>query len=241
MSASETEFLKLWDESLARFCVDDLMPAGQETALLQPLAGFPRAAERLVRRASLCDDQRQRQCAAILLGYMSAPPDGLLDELFERESERSAAASPESLEPLRSQSVVEDIVLAASRQCRIAALREPACALLRKVVERTLVGEYWNTAAFALTTLCQRRAAHASDLLVAFARFARGSPPDHPSNPSLATERRFVDALQSAGGDSLCAIEDRLDRQEREGAGVVFEFETQQVVDRWLELARELG
>lgn len=240
MSASETEFLKLWDESLARFCVDDLMPAGQEAALLQALGVFPRAAERLARRTSLADDHRQRQCAAILLGYASAPPDGLLDELFERESERSAAAPPESLEPLCSQSVVEDIVLAASRQCRRPELREAACALLRKVVERTLVGEYWNTAAFALTTLCHHHAAHAQDLLLAFARFARGAPPDHPSNPSLATERRFVDALQSAG-DSLGAVEDMLDRKESEGASVVFELETQQVVDRWLELAGELG
>lgn len=233
----ETEFLRVWDEQLARFCVDDLMPAGQEAALLQPLASVPAAAERLVRRAGLCDDHRQRRAAAILAGFARVRSPDLLDELFERESERAAAAPADSLEPLYSQAVVEDVVLAATRWCRSAEKREPALALLRKVVERTLVGEYWSAAPYALTTLLRHDAPGSDLLLQAFAGFAFRPPPDHPANPSLRTEQSFVDALQSAGGDRLSAVEDMLDRQEAEGAGVVFEPETQALLDRWLQLA----
>lgn len=233
----ETEFLRLWDEQLATFCVEDLMPAGREAALLQPLAALPAAAERLVRRAGLCDDHRQRGAAAILAGFARVRSLDLLDELFERESERAAAAPPGSLEPLYSQAVVEDVVLAAARWCRSEALREPALRLLRKVVERTLMGEYWGSAPYALTTLVRHRAADSGLLLEAFAAFAFRSPPDHPTNPSLRTEQSFVDALQSAGGDQLSAVEDMLDRQEAEGAGVVFDPDTQDLVDRWLQLA----
>ncbi len=233
----ETEFLRLWDEQLATFCVEDLMPAGREAALLQPLAGLPAAAERLVRRAGLCDDHRQRGAAAILAGFARVRSLDLLDELFERESERAAAAPADTLEPLYSQAVVEDLVLAATRWCRRPEAREQALALLRKVVERTLMGEYWGSAPYALTTLV-RHAAPGSDLLLqAFAGFAFRPPPDHPSHPSLRTEQSFVDALQSAGGDQLSAVEDMLDRQEAEGAGVVFDQDTQDVVDRWLQLA----
>lgn len=233
----ETEFLRLWDEQLATFCVEDLMPAGQEAALLQPLAALPAAAERLVRRAGLSDDHRQRRAAAILAGFAAVHSRDLLDELFERESERAAAAPTDSLEPLYSQAVVEDLVLAATRWCRSGGLREPALGLLRKVVERTLVGEYWGSAPFALTTLLRHQAPGSEVLLEAFAAFAFRPPPDHPSNPSLRTEQSFVDALQSAGGERLSAVEDMLDRQEAEGARVVFDPDTQAVVDRWLTLA----
>lgn len=233
----ETEFLRLWDEQLATFCVEDLMPAGRESALLQPLASVPAAAERLVRHAGLCDDHRQRRAAAILAGFARLRSLDLLDELFERESERAAAAPTDSLEPLYSQAVIEDVVLAATRWCRRAETREPALALLRKVVERTLVGEYWASAPYALTTLRRCHAPGTDVLLQAFAGFAFRPPPEHPTNPSLHTEQSFVDALQSAGGDQLSAVEDMLDRQESEGAGVVFEPETQDVLDRWLQLA----
>jgi hypothetical protein len=239
--ASEARFLQLWEEQLARWCVDDLMPSGHEGALLQPLAATPRAAERLVRRAGLSDDHRQRKAAAILAGLLAPPVAGdLLDELFERESERGAAAPPEGLEPHYSQSVVEDLVLSASRWCRRPEQREPALALLRKVVERTLMGEYWSSAAYALATLCRHDTPDAPALLRQFAAFAEHAPPDHPVRPTLATERRFVDALRG-GGDALGAVEDMLERQDALAAEVMFEPETEALVDRWLALARAIG
>ncbi len=182
----ETEFLRMWDEQLARFCVDDLMPAGQEAALLQPLASVPAAAERLVRRTGLCDDHRQRRAAAILAGFARVRSLDLLDELFERESERAAAAPADSLEPLYSQAVVEDVVLAATRWCRSAGTREPALSLLRKVIERTLVGEYWSSAPYALTTLLRYNAPGSDLLLQAFAGFAFRCAAGPPRTPEPA-------------------------------------------------------
>jgi len=233
---SEAEFIRLWDQTLAPFCVEDLMPARQELALLQPVAAYRRGGERLARHVAFADDHRQRQVAAILAGFMGLPPRDLLDELFERESERGAAARPGGLEPHYAQSVVEEVVLAATRWAREPALREPAGAVLRKVVERTLGGEYWSSAAYALTTLC--RYGLGADLVQGFVRFANAPPPDHPLRPSLATEQRFAAAL--AEGFPPDAVEDRLEQQEVNASEVVFDPELQETVDRWLRLAAEL-
>jgi hypothetical protein len=233
------EFLRLWDEQLARWCVDDLMPAHQEGALLQPLAVHAYAAQRLLRHAAQSDDHRQRKAAAILAGHAAELPPDTLDELFERESERSAAAAPDGLEPHYSQSVVEDVVLAATRWCRQSSLREPAFALLRKVVERTLVGDYWSTAPYALATLCRYEAAGAEALLREFDAYTRRPPPDHPTRPTLHTERRFVEALHGSG-DGLGAVESMLARQDALAGEIVLEPETQALVDSWLELARRI-
>lgn len=233
----DAELVGLWDQQLARWCVDDLMPAHQEGALLQPLALYPHAARLLLRHAALSEDHRQRKAAAILAGHATELPHDTLDELFERESERSAAAAPDGLEPHYSQSVVEDVVLAASRWCRHSGLREPAFALLRKIVERTLVGDYWCTAPYALATLCRYEAPGAEALLREFDAYTRRPAPDHPTRPTLHTERRFVEALHGSG-DGLGAVESMLARQDALAGEVVLEPETQELVDSWLELAR---
>src|SRR5262249_25014617 len=139
-------FLAQWDRQIAEWCVDDLMRDGTEAALFEPLARYKWAAVQLVEHASASDDHRQRKAAAILAGFVDDPPAALLDDLFERESERSARAAPEPTEPLCCQSVVEDVVLAAARWCRKDASRSAGLAVQRKVVERTMVGEYWGAA-----------------------------------------------------------------------------------------------
>jgi hypothetical protein len=51
------------------------------------------------------------------------------------------------------QSVVEDIVLAAVQWCRDTDRKKAGSALLRKVVERTIGDEYWNSSSAAMRGL----------------------------------------------------------------------------------------
>lgn len=237
----EREFLDEWDRQLAEWCADDLMRDGIEAALLVPLAAHKWAAVRLVEHASASEDYRRRKLAAILAGFIQEPPGGLLDELFERESERGALASPDTLEPLYCQSVVEDVVLAAARWCRSQASRPAGLALLRKVVERTLIGEYWSTASYAMATLCRYEDPRAAGLLRSFAEFASSSPPAHPSKPSLGTEREFARGLLAGRREALDAVELVLDRQAAAAETVRFDPQTRAAVDGWLALARGIG
>jgi hypothetical protein len=237
---TDSDFLGLWDRQLASFCVEELMPAGEEAALLVPLAACPGAA-RLVRHAGASEDHRQRKAAAILAGFLREPPAGLLDELFEHESERAAAAAPETSEPLYSQSVAEDVVLAAARWCREPARREEAFGLLRKVVTRTLIGEYWSAASYALATLCRYRASGVEELLASFEAFARSTPPDHPLRPTLATEREFARGLWAGLPSTVDAAEVALERCEQAGLHVEFEEGTARLVATFLQAARRPG
>jgi hypothetical protein len=234
-------FLDTWDRQLAEWCADDLMRDGAEGALLRPLAQHRWAAAALVEHLGASEDFRRRKLAAILAGFIRDPPRQLLDDLFERESERAALAAPESEEPLYSQSVVEDVVMAASRWCREPPAREAACSLLRKVVERTIIGEYWSSACYALATLLRHEASHGAELLESFAAFAAGTPPAHASNPSLATEREFVRALRARSPEALEAVERMLRRQEAAAGAMEFDPETQLTVQAWLRAAAEIG
>lgn len=234
-------FLEQWDRHFADWCAGDLMPEGLEAALLIPLARHKWAASGLVEHAARSDDYRHRKAAAILAGLIQDPPRWLLDDLFERESERNALAPPESLEPLCCQSVVEDIVFAAARWCRSDSSRGAGLDVLRKVIERTLIGEYWSTACYAVATLCRYADPRASELLRSFAEFAFAPPPMHPANPSLSTEREFVRGLMAGWRDAIDAVEPILDRQVATADSVHFDAQTQAVVDAWLAEARKVG
>ena len=234
-------FLDTWDRHLGEWCADDLMRDGLEAALLVPVAAHRWAAAALVGHAGGSEDFRHRKLAAILAGFITDPPKQLLDEMFERESERSALATPETTEALYCQSVVEDIVLAAARWCRTPEAREAALALLKKVVERTIIGEYWNSASYAMAALCRYQAPGAKELLDNFAAFAHGSPPAHPSNPTLGTEREFARTLKAGMPEALEAVEAILDRQSGAALGVSFDPQTQATIDTWLAAAKQLG
>lgn len=235
------DFLETWERQLAEWCAEDLLRDGVEAALLRPLGRHGRAAAALVAHLARAEDVRRRKLAAILAGFIDDPPRQLLDELFEGESERAAAAAPESGEPLYSQSVVEDLVLAAARWCREEAPRPAAQALLRKVVERTLIGEYWGAAPFALATLVRYQAPGSAELLDSFAAFAAGAPPAHLSLPSLATEREFARALLARSPEALDAVEGMLRRQESAALGVEFDPQTRATIDAWLAAAARVG
>jgi hypothetical protein len=237
----DREFLDQWDRQFADWCADDLMRDGTEAALLAPLARHRWAAARLVEHAGASEDHRHRKAAAILAGFIEDPPQGLLDDLFERESERGALASADTLEPLYCQSVVEDVVLAAARWSRRPVTRPPALELLRKIVERTVVGEYWSTASYAMATLCRYHDPNAPELLRSFGEFAAAPPPAHPANPTLGTERLFAQGLQAGAAPTLDAVEAILEAQEAAALSVQFEPDTQAALDAWMALARQIG
>src|SRR5262249_18081399 len=165
-----------WNEVFGGW-VEDLMREGHEAAILIPLAQRPTGAFRIIAHVRDWDNHMQRKIAATLAGHLGekAPPS-LLDELFQAETERDRRAS-QPLDRLLVQSVVEDIVFAATRWARTAGRKAPGVALLRKVVERTLSGQYWNTASYAMMGLAHHQADDWRNLLERFAAFANGARP----------------------------------------------------------------
>ena len=235
-------FLDTWDRQLAAWCVDDLMPEGLEAAVLLPLAAYRWAAAALVEHAGQSDDFRHRKLAAILAGFIENPPHQLLDDIFERESERGALAPPETSEALYSQSVVEDVTLAAVRWCQDTSAREAGLALLRKVVERTLIGEYWGSASYALAALRHFEPDSTRGLLDNFVAFAMGAPPTHPANPTLGTERQFARMLRSGHSEAWTAVSAILDKQMAAATdGPPFAPPAQNALDTWLAAAQRIG
>lgn len=249
---SETDFLRLWDEELAEWCSTQLMKDGVEGALLGRLSEYPVAASRLVRHDAAADDYTRRKLAAVVAGYCRTLPATVLNELLESEAERDRKAS-DMMERLYCQSVVEDIVFAASRWCRpkgqdaSALLSTPqpprdentaaGLAVLSKIVERTVSGESWNTASYAMTTLCRSQAPNAEQLLAGFHAFANGSPPEHPSKPSLQQERSFADGLMAKKKATLDAIESLLNEKDEAAAAVRFGGEAKKLIEDWLQAA----
>ena len=176
---------------VADWCAYDLTKDGYEGVVLQPLGQFPAAATTVVRAAAQSDNYMHRKTAASLAGWICKPETSLLDDLFCAEVTRDTNPKTDDLRRLDTQSVVEDIIFAATRWAREQSLQQSAFALLTSIVQRTIDGEYWNTSSYAMTTLVRHSADGAADLLARFQSFANGTPPQHPSRPSLTQERNF--------------------------------------------------
>jgi hypothetical protein len=220
----ESQLVSAWEERYGAWA-EDLMRDGLETALLVPLAAHPIAALHVVRHVAHWDNHLQRKLAATLVGLVgTAAPGDMLDGLFEAEAARRRATG-ELFEQLTSHSVVEDIVFAATRWCRAGERRDAGLALLRKVVERTLDGEYWNTASYAVMGLVHHRAPQAAEVLERFAVFARERPP----------ERTFVDQL-AAGNATI--IEEQLAGAEREAETIAWSDDARVAIEELVRLAR---
>jgi hypothetical protein len=135
----------------SRYGVANLHRDGLEGAILKPLAQYHGASMYLVQRIRTSDDYTQRKIAVTIVGFLGpVAPVEILDELFEAESVRDRAPRNDG-ERFETQSVVEDIVFAATRWCRHGERRDAGIALLRQIVERTLSSEYWNTSSYAMT------------------------------------------------------------------------------------------
>lgn len=256
---SADALVRAWDAGFGAK-VEHLLHDGREAAVMQALARHPPAALELVRHLRTSNDVTQRKLAAILVGRLAAQaPAGMLDALFEAEAARDRAATDpadrldgpsvvndvlrrevdgrrhraaRNVSRLDAQAVVEDIVFAATRWCGHPERASAGVALLRKVVERTVDGEYWNSSGAALEGLVCHCHADARDLLARFSSYAAGEAPDHPSRPSLRQERNAAQALRAGRCD---AIEPRWDRDVPGGAPVTA---LDQETDAFLELAR---
>jgi hypothetical protein len=77
--------------------------------------------------------------------------------------------------------------------------------VLRKVVESTIDGQYWNSTSAAMQGLVCGCRADAHELLTRFSLYAAGKPPAHPSGPTLDHERHVAEALGAGGCDNLRA------------------------------------
>jgi len=225
-----------WDRVVGPW-VASLMKEGIEGAILAPLANEPAAAMTIVGRVRSSDDCYARKIAARLAGYLGpgAPPE-ILDELLEAERARHLAPRT-SMETFDTQSVVEDVVFAANRWCRHPQRKPAGLAVLRKVVERTLSGEYWNTSSYAMTGLVRHAPDEATDLLARFCSFAEGAPPDHPSRPSLSQEKSFAQALKAGKCD---AIEKSLDAADVTAAAVTWDEEAEAALAQFMSAARRI-
>lgn len=191
----------------------DLSKEGCEGIVLQPLGEHSKAAAFIVEAASRSAISRHRKVAACLAGWIKEPPLNLLRELLEQEAKRDRELPRDDFGRFETQSVVEDIVFAAAFWARNASTRDAGLELLRSVVERTLRGEYWNTASYAITTLLYQQSPDSAELLRRFHEFAMRTRVDHPSNPSLTQERDFAENLTAKNPETLRGIESLLDQK----------------------------
>jgi hypothetical protein len=234
---ADDDLIEMWEESVGGW-VEDLAREGQEAAVLVPLCRYPAAARRIVAHVEDWDNHMQRKIAAMVVGFLaSEAPADKLDAMFEAESRRDGAAE-EEIDRLLSQSVVEDIVFAATRWCRSVDRKEAGLAVLAKVVQRTVDGEYWNTASYAMMGLARHSARGARELLERFGAFAVGKPPIHPCNPTLQQEREFAAQIRMGRCDG---IENHLADSELQAASVEWEREEAAVLREFLEVAERVG
>ena len=223
------------------------MKDGIEGCILQPVGEVPEAAAELVRHTFKSDNYVRRKIAATLAGYIAAADGSLLRELFDAERTRDAALPADSRERLYSQSVVEDVVFAAARWCRREELRRPGLAVLSDVVRRTLAGEYWNTASYALATLRYYNEPGSAELLKQFQAFCTPTllrkvrPPEHPSRPTLDQERQFAKGLTAGNPGTLGSIEQVLAQKDEAARRVTLDDDTRQWLAGLLDLGRSVN
>lgn len=242
---SRAELLATWDNRVDAIG-GVLMKDGVEGCILEPVGQVPAAGAELVRHTFNSDNYMRRKIAATLAGYLATADGPLLKELFDEERTRDAALPPDSRERLYSQSVVEDVVFAAARWCRTEDLRPRAFAVLSDVVQRTLAGEYWNTASYAMTTLRYYNEAGSAALLKQFSAYCTPSllrkvrPPEHPSRPTLDQERQFAKGLTAGNPGTLGSIEQVLADKDDAVRRVTLDDDTKQWLAGLLDLARSV-
>jgi hypothetical protein len=73
--------------------------------------------------------------------------------------------------------------------------------------------------------------------LAAFSAFAKGSPPNHPSRPSLSQELDFAQNLQERNPATLDSIEGVLDQKD-EAAEAALDPQSQRTIDELIEAAK---
>ncbi len=228
--------LERWD-ALSNWLWDALGREGLEGAVFQLLGKETAGAECLIRHAAGFPEHQQRKLAASLAGFLVQPTTNILGELLERETARDQAAT-RFADRLYSQSVVENIVFSASRWCRRAALRPAGLAVLRRVVEQTLAGQYWNTSAYAITTLCRYDLDGSAALLRAFHAYAHTATLEHPATTTLEQEQATTTALLAGDPQALTTIDDAITHLDAAAAREEFTPDSADAVLQLLAAAR---
>jgi hypothetical protein len=234
---SEYDLLAAWFR-IADWAAYDLTKQGAEGIVLKPLGRNSKAATLIARSGFTSTNYHYRKLAASLVGWVQLPPLDLLTQLFQQETERDRHMPKDDLGRLDTQSVVEDIVFSAAFWARREQSRPAAVQLLREVVERTLAGEYWNTASYAMTTLCRHQAPGCGELLKRFQEFASTAKVNHPSRPSLTQEKEFAQNLAAENPKTLQAIESLLDQRE-EAASANLDENSRAALDELLQAAEK--
>ncbi|GAB5405800.1 MAG: hypothetical protein Aurels2KO_40310 [Aureliella sp.] len=130
---------------------EDLAQCGEESALFAPMAESPEAAGWLAGCMAMSDDSITRKLAAMLAGWLveSKFNRDLLGEMLQRERQRATS------DMLEANSVVEDILLAATRWASGTQeeTRSAGRAVLSEIVRDALLGTKWNTAHWAFANL----------------------------------------------------------------------------------------
>jgi|ERR1700733_7077732 len=242
---SRDQLFEMW-EQLASWIGDELMNDGIEGCVLRPLGQMSTSATELVHHSFKSENYFRRKVAAALAGYIENPASDLLRELLDEERARDARLPADSAERLYCQSVVEDIVFSAARWCRKEDLKLPAFALLSQIVEATITGEYWNSACYAMATLCYYN--ESPQLLKRFQAFCTpsGLPlfgkvalPRHPSRPTLEQEKQFAKALAARNTATLNSIEKLLDEKDQSAVQISMSDENKQWLEKFIQVARD--
>lgn len=190
--------LALWLSELVPWVAHGLSKEGLQGVVLGPVSRHPRAASLLVVATSQQQDYMARKVAADLAGFIVDPtPPTMLAQLFNNERSLLSDAGHEAMLHLEAQSVVENIVFAATRWLRDRHDQSHATGVLNEIIDATIGGEYWNTAAYAIATLRWSNAPDSMQRLNSFAQWAALPPPEHPSNPSMQLERKWSADLLS--------------------------------------------
>jgi hypothetical protein len=233
---SEYDLLAAWFR-VADWTFYDLFKGGDEAVVLKPLGQHSRAATFIVRAASKSSAYEHRKIAACLAGWIHQPPLDLLVDLFRQEAERDRQLPKMDFGRFETQSVVEDIVFSAAFWARRERTRSAAFGLLRTVVERTITGQYWNTASYAITTLCRHQATDHLELLNRFQQFAKCAKVDHPSNPDLTQEKTYAANLLANDSSTLDNIESLLNQKEEAAVAVNLDEQGRAAIERLVQVA----
>jgi hypothetical protein len=188
------KLLPLW-KSFTSFAFETYMKEGIEAPIFNKIGVHSEFAESFSRYSSHSQNYLDRKLAASLAGYISNPNQNLLSDILKLETDRDKSLPANDFERLDCQSVVEDIVFSAARWCKYNRNKQQALDVLRKVIQDSIDGQYWNTSSYAMVYLCMYAPMESKVLLTNFDKYSKGEIPKHPSNPSLVQERNHAQRL----------------------------------------------
>lgn len=154
-------------------------------AVLAPLGSYPRAAEAIAMSLVQEDDPYIRCIGALIPGYAEGCDPEVLEEIWRLETERRKCMEDDQIDDdagleaaltvAETNSVAERVLISSVRWLRLGGgKQQTAMRILRDMVERTLEGENWNDAHWALSALCRYQHPDSAELVTRFAAIQSG-------------------------------------------------------------------